>query len=106
MGIPWASASASMAGQFCAASCGVMFDWFLKLGSLKPIRYFDPLGMGPPSAPLPQIIGTNSMPAAGSADGSLPQSYHHEIFPPKASPGAAFDAMPRLHVSGGPESWG
>src|SRR6266496_3978538 len=49
-------------GQAFAAACGVRFDCALKFGSLKPSRYFEPVGIVPLIVELPQTIGTNSMP--------------------------------------------
>src|SRR5579884_2713962 len=107
MRAPTAFAAASTAGQFAAACAGVILDWDLKFGSLKPSTYLDPAGSAEWSELAPQIIGTNAMPEPCPVPVS-PQSYHHEMpgwvdEGENAAPGAALEAMPRLH-GGGPAS--
>src|SRR5579864_4249135 len=103
-------ASASTCGQSAAACWGVRLACDLKFGSLKPRRYFAPAGIGPPIAALPQIMGTNSMPAGGAAP-LFDQLYHHET-PGKDAVGAsaldgvALAAMPRLQAEMPPSPGG
>ena len=69
------SALACSAGHAAAAAAGVRFDCSLKLGSLKPSRYFEPDGIVLFAVELPHTIGTNSMPVLPPVRDRL-QLYH------------------------------
>src|SRR5580658_637037 len=94
-------AFASTMGQSAAACMSVRSDCALKFGSLNPSRYFEPAGMVAFNEPLPQIMGSSSMPVL-PLEPWFDQLYHQtipgeEAVGTNAADGAMFDAMPRLH---------